>query len=70
MPWPNLSDFCAASQKSLRTTALASYWSTKHKQRIPHCQEGRKCIGLHTHFQPYRQCGIRCLCFVLQSSQF
>jgi hypothetical protein len=47
-----------------------AYWSTKHKRSIPHCRKGRNCICLHTHFHPYRQCGIRRLNFVLQHSAY
>jgi hypothetical protein len=27
-------------------------------------------VLVYTHFQPYRQCEIRCLCFVLQNNRF
>jgi hypothetical protein len=38
------------------------------KNRIPHCQKGRNSMYFHMNFEPYRQCGRRCFCFVLQHS--
>jgi hypothetical protein len=29
------------------------FWSTRQKQRIPHCHLGRKSMYFHMNFEPY-----------------